>query len=58
VILRVKSPRYGGIRLAIEGYHLFSTHGWEIIKMIILWPGIPSGYGNEFHWEGDRGLRE
>jgi len=34
MILRVKSPHYGGIRLAIGGYHLFSAHGWEIIKMI------------------------
>lgn len=34
MILRVKSPHYGRIPLAIGGYHLFSAHGWEIIKMI------------------------
>ncbi len=34
MILRVKSPHHGGIRLAIGGHHLFSAHGWEIIKMI------------------------
>jgi hypothetical protein len=35
MIIRATSLHYGGIRLSIGGYHLFSGHGWEIIKMVM-----------------------
>ncbi len=34
MILRVKILITGRIWLAISGYHLFSAHEWEIIKVI------------------------